>query len=312
MGMVAIKCPQCGADIQLDENRDFGFCTYCGTKVMQDKIIIEHSGSVKIDDSDKLNNLYKLARRAHENNDTENAAKYYSMILTENPDDWEASFYSSFYEAMSMKLIQFEIAVNNICNSSISALDIININLSGEERAKAVTDIAASVLAATTTLVNSTKSHYDSFRSLPNSFGEYSKHAFSAISGASVTGVYIDKLFYEEGESEGISACLLLVSCNELLASFTKFWYANAAYPEQGRKAYDTLNQNNTDVIKKYDPLYRSPYYVPTAMIAKTTKEMNRLDTMQKVQNTGNNILLWALILGIPIIFIIFLIINFN
>lgn len=45
--MIACKCPNCGADIQVDETREFGFCTYCGTKVMQDKVVVEHSDDVK-------------------------------------------------------------------------------------------------------------------------------------------------------------------------------------------------------------------------------------------------------------------------
>ena len=309
MGFVAVKCPQCGADIQLDDSREFGFCNYCGTKVMQDKILVEHSGSVKIDDSDKLQNLYKLARRARENNDSENAAKYYSTILTDNPDDWEANFFSSYYEAMSMKLFQYDSAVTKIRSASISALDIVKENLSGEELEKAVTDISGSVLSATTMLVGTAKSHYEQFSSASNSFGEYTHRAYGAISGASVVGVYIDKLFYGVNESCGLVACLLLVSCNELLASFAKFWYSNSAYPDQGRRTYDFLNQTNTDVIKKYQPTYISPYYVPTVTINKTNKEMNRLDTMMKVQDTGNKILLWLLILGIPLAIIIMLII---
>ena len=40
MAMIAIKCPQCGADIQLDDSREFGFCNYCGTKVMQDIVLL--------------------------------------------------------------------------------------------------------------------------------------------------------------------------------------------------------------------------------------------------------------------------------
>lgn len=33
MGMKALKCPYCGADIELDESIEYGFCSYCGTKI---------------------------------------------------------------------------------------------------------------------------------------------------------------------------------------------------------------------------------------------------------------------------------------
>jgi DNA-directed RNA polymerase subunit RPC12/RpoP len=35
--MRTCKCPECGAEIQInDTNRDFGFCQYCGAKIMLD------------------------------------------------------------------------------------------------------------------------------------------------------------------------------------------------------------------------------------------------------------------------------------
>ena len=33
MGLISMKCPACGAVLEnLDENREFFFCTYCGNK----------------------------------------------------------------------------------------------------------------------------------------------------------------------------------------------------------------------------------------------------------------------------------------
>ena len=34
MGLTVLKCPSCGADVDISENRDFCFCSYCGTKIM--------------------------------------------------------------------------------------------------------------------------------------------------------------------------------------------------------------------------------------------------------------------------------------
>jgi len=33
MTLRALKCPSCGADITLDDDREFGFCAYCGTQI---------------------------------------------------------------------------------------------------------------------------------------------------------------------------------------------------------------------------------------------------------------------------------------
>ena len=31
---ITIKCPECGANQQLENNRDSAYCTYCGAKIM--------------------------------------------------------------------------------------------------------------------------------------------------------------------------------------------------------------------------------------------------------------------------------------
>lgn len=67
--MVKMVCPQCGAQLEMDENRDFMFCQHCGTKVMnaaqkyeikQDISVnqrVDVSGTVihKIDNTGKAN-----------------------------------------------------------------------------------------------------------------------------------------------------------------------------------------------------------------------------------------------------------------
>ena len=34
INLVSIKCPACGADLSVENGREFSFCSYCGTKVM--------------------------------------------------------------------------------------------------------------------------------------------------------------------------------------------------------------------------------------------------------------------------------------
>ena len=65
MSVVNAKCPNCGASIQLDNERTEGFCSYCGSKVKVEeaqKLMIE--GTIKIDYSEELANLFQIARRA--------------------------------------------------------------------------------------------------------------------------------------------------------------------------------------------------------------------------------------------------------
>lgn len=47
MAIVSLKCPSCGADITLDDSKEFGFCSYCGTQIQNNaiqKLKIEYSG----------------------------------------------------------------------------------------------------------------------------------------------------------------------------------------------------------------------------------------------------------------------------
>lgn len=34
MGIVTLKCTHCRGDVQLDDTREYGFCMYCGTKIL--------------------------------------------------------------------------------------------------------------------------------------------------------------------------------------------------------------------------------------------------------------------------------------
>lgn len=34
INLISVKCPQCGADLSVENGREFSFCSYCGTKVM--------------------------------------------------------------------------------------------------------------------------------------------------------------------------------------------------------------------------------------------------------------------------------------
>lgn len=100
MGMIPVKCPNCGADIQLDDSREFGFCSFCGTKVMQDKVVVEHRGSVKVDQSEFIQKSIANGRRALSKEDWEEVEKYYNLVEQNVPDNIEALFFSAFGKAM--------------------------------------------------------------------------------------------------------------------------------------------------------------------------------------------------------------------
>lgn len=85
MGLIALKCPSCGAEVQLDESCEFGFCTYCGTKVMQEKIIVDHRGSIKIEGTATAESLLERAQIMLQDGDFSNADSYFNRVLDIDP-----------------------------------------------------------------------------------------------------------------------------------------------------------------------------------------------------------------------------------
>lgn len=47
--MRSLTCNACGATIEIDENREFGFCNYCGTKIQLHEVVeVKHTGTVEM------------------------------------------------------------------------------------------------------------------------------------------------------------------------------------------------------------------------------------------------------------------------
>ena len=85
--MKQLTCELCGGTDLVKQDGVF-VCQNCGTKYTVEeakKMMIEGTvdvqGTVKIDASDKVKNLYIMARRAKDDNNAELASKYYEMII---------------------------------------------------------------------------------------------------------------------------------------------------------------------------------------------------------------------------------------
>lgn len=61
MAFVAAKCSQCGASIQIDDTQEKGFCTYCGTEFVTEKLISNYITNYKVVNNDNrtvIKNIY--------------------------------------------------------------------------------------------------------------------------------------------------------------------------------------------------------------------------------------------------------------
>ncbi|MBQ7740469.1 MAG: hypothetical protein IJT65_04475 [Eubacterium sp.] len=200
MSFVALKCPGCGANIQLDNTKEYGFCSYCGTKVVQDKIVVEHRGSVKIDTTEELKNLYVLARRAKESNDSTNAQKYYEQIIVKDPKSWEANFYTVYYQSMNCVIANITSAANNVTNNLASTFQLIRNNvLDSNQQRNAVYEIVYRVTGLSTALLEAAARHYNSIdMSVQAQYkGELDQRKNASINLCYYCGDYIESFFGE-------------------------------------------------------------------------------------------------------------------
>jgi uncharacterized Zn finger protein (UPF0148 family) len=147
--MKALTCEMCGSTNLIKEGGVF-VCQSCGTKYSLEeakKMMVEGTvdvkGTVKVDITDELKNLYEIARRAKDSDNSENATKYYDMILVKDPSSWEANFYVVYYKAMSCTIGQISSAGNSVMNCLPSVIDLVESNVAEDEKENVFKEIQA-------------------------------------------------------------------------------------------------------------------------------------------------------------------------
>lgn len=78
---IAAKCPDCGGELRVPENRTQVKCMYCGHD-----ILIHDQNKITVEVQSNIDNLLDLAITAHGNNNYPEAYEYYSRVLEEEPE----------------------------------------------------------------------------------------------------------------------------------------------------------------------------------------------------------------------------------
>lgn len=108
--MKKIMCEMCGSSSIKKITDDLFECEHCGIKYSKadvQKLFVEVSGKVRIDDSEKVKNLYMLARADIDKNNCGNALRYYESILLEEPTSWEATFFVEYINVVNSNAPEF-------------------------------------------------------------------------------------------------------------------------------------------------------------------------------------------------------------
>ena len=213
--MKQLTCEMCGSTDLMKQDGVF-VCQSCGTKYSVEeakKMMVEGtvdvSGStVKVDTSGELANLYQIARRAKDDNNGENAAKYYDMVLMKDPTSWEASFYVVYFKAMECKIAQIQSAGISVANCIDTVLKLIKDNVANRQEQKAAyTEVANRVMIISGMLFNGAKNHYDGIDAQikSNYTQEWLNNGFAAMQCAYTLGDNLDLLFGADTEANQLS-----------------------------------------------------------------------------------------------------------
>lgn len=81
MNMIQLKCPNCGADLEVEDGLDSFFCKYCGTKiVLEDQSPAAYTAKTVKHIADRLLDQ-REARRLQEIEDKKKHDKEVNMIM---------------------------------------------------------------------------------------------------------------------------------------------------------------------------------------------------------------------------------------
>ncbi len=130
--MSIISCPECGKQIS---DKALA-CPECGCPINASSEF--QANYSQEENSKKIANLYERARKSLEVDDLEHAAEYYKQILDENPNDWEAYFYSYLGEFTTFTNAQAASVADKLSNTIPAAYEMAVENCDIEEASKRV------------------------------------------------------------------------------------------------------------------------------------------------------------------------------
>lgn len=255
--MKALQCEMCGSQDLVKDGGVF-VCQSCGTKYTVEeakKMMVEGTvdikGTVKVDTSDELKNLYEIARRAKEADNSENAAKYYDMILVKDPSSWEANYYVVYFKSMSCKIAEIWNAATDMVNCQASVIKLIKENETDEELQKsALAEIFLRNSIISSMLFSAANSHYEEIdTSIQDNFIQ--EYCDNASSSAQIMYTFGDQV---ENEFEGRFSEFSIQGWKEAIDIHKQY----IKYLQDKSGNINFINSYG-DKIRKYDSSFVNP-----------------------------------------------------
>ena len=200
------------------------------------------------------NKYLKLARAAREEDNAEDARKYYEMARTEDPENIEARFFYQYYALMDCKNIEIADRYEKLINSIEPTLKMIaKSTLSDSEKVELVTEIVGKTLPLKNVLLDIMYGlKVDGESVLPSSHMSSVTH-----NGIEFERNLGDKLIAIFGSKASPYTDLAVNLWKERIREFHATG-GKRGYKDKGKKAwFDEL----ADKIKVYDPSYVLPEF---------------------------------------------------
>lgn len=178
--MNAIICEMCGSQDLVKQDGMY-VCQHCGTKYTVEEAR-KLLGTVAIDKSTETEKLLVLARRAREEGNIENAEKYYGLVMQDDPNNWEATFFQVYYKAMQCKIADISSAASSVGNSILSTFSLISDLESEDEKNDAIATVISYAQQIASMYMDVAYSHYVEFRSVSGAESECGNQIGSAAS----------------------------------------------------------------------------------------------------------------------------------
>lgn len=263
--MQAMICELCGGN-DFAKQDGFFVCQHCGTKYSIEeakKLFVEVTGNVKVDNKEKLNNYYTLARRARDNNNAPDAAKYYDLIRAENPDDWEASFFSVYYQAMQSRIMTVKAYTDMLINATVTSTSIAAVKLDQSQAISAINLMLLYVNVFSESVFETCEKGYND--SWPNVSSEYTEAHITRIYNLYTKLVYLGNGCYNAFRDKPALQKLCIIPYKEAIkigSNFDIVWKKrnpNVSQYEVLKEVFDSIPK-----VKEFEPSYVAPYFPST------------------------------------------------
>lgn len=254
--MKQLTCEMCGSTDLTKQDGVF-VCQSCGTKYSVEearKMMVEGkvdvSGStVNIDSTQKLDNLYTLARRAKAARNDKDAARYYNEIRIYNPNSWEATFYAVYFTSLQCRVGEAGSAANNITNCLGNTLRLIKKNVPDEtKRVQYIGEIANDCILAARPLYVALWNMYDA-NGYYNNAADFVRHSEPAKMMLRTLAYLIETEF---GCSKPYADIILKLLKEEMGYTISELG-----------KRYNGISASTIEMkvtrIKRFDPNYVAP-----------------------------------------------------